>query len=46
MEVDNILIIIYVNLKKFLDLWDPGGSSDQHDLVDIRLVHLVRDIIF
>ena len=29
-----------MNLKKFLDLGDPGRSSDQDDFVDVRLVEL------
>ena len=27
-------------LEKFLDLGNPGGSTDQHNLVDVGLVHL------
>merc|ERR1719189_1968942 len=41
-RVDGLVELLTVEevLEKLLDLGDPGGASDQHDVVDGALVHL------
>merc|ERR1719204_2962996 len=41
-RVDRLVQLLAIEevLQKLLHLWDPGGASNQHDVVDAALVHL------
>merc|ERR1719517_412940 len=41
-RVDRLVQLLAIEevLQELLHLWDPGGASNQHDVVDAALVHL------